>query len=56
MRFWVTKKVRDKIVGKCDFFFQIKNDKHICTALSFKISPILTKKNCDPEAHNISEV
>ena len=40
-------------------FFQIifeKNDEQIFTSLSFKISHIVLKKFCDPEAHNLTEV
>ena len=36
--------------------FQKKNDQQIFTFLSFKISPILPKYFCDPEAPNLTEV
>ena len=36
--------------------FGKKNDEQIFTSLNLKISPILPKKFCDPEAHSLTEI
>ena len=36
--------------------FTKQNDDQIFISLSFKISPILPKKFCDPETHNLTDV
>jgi len=33
-----------------------KNGEQLFTPLSFKISPILPKKFCDPEQHNFTQI